>query len=86
LHKKRSLTLAPEDALIVLRQDGTCEVSLPVSETGDLPEHVLMGAALVSALQDQELCSLIQSCFLDKSSTRGDTSSLSLPFSEHTVH
>ena len=62
------LCLEPTDAVIVLRKDGSCEVSLP-EVTGDwVPENIVMGAAVVYALQDEELYTLIHDHFQKKCS------------------
>ena len=60
---RQMLALDETDAAIILKQDGTCEVSLPTLKNQLLPENVIMGAALAYALQNQKLCDLIQENF-----------------------
>ena len=61
--KRQVLELEETDAAIILKEDGTCEVSLPTSKDQRLPEHVIMGAALAYALQNVQLCHLIHENF-----------------------
>lgn len=63
-----TVTLAPWDAAIILRQDGTFETSLPHIQGEYIPENVMLGAALAYALRNNELCTLIQENF-DKECT-----------------
>lgn len=58
-----TLTLAPWDAAIVLKQDGTFEASFPHIQGDYIPENVRLGAALAYALRNDELCMLIQQNF-----------------------
>ena len=58
-----TLTLAPWDAAIVLKQDGTFETSLPHVSGDYIPENVLLGAALAYALRNDDLCTLIRENF-----------------------
>jgi hypothetical protein len=57
------LTLEPTDAAIILKNDGTCEVSLPETPQEPMPENIILGAALAYALQDETLCGLIHDHF-----------------------
>jgi hypothetical protein len=57
------LTLEPTDAAIILKNDGTCEVSLPETHQEPMPENIILGAALAYALQDETLCGLIHDHF-----------------------
>jgi len=63
-----TLTLAPWDAAIVLRQDGTFEASLPHVQGEYIPDNVMLGAALAYALRNDKLCTLIKENF-DKECT-----------------
>ena len=54
---RQMLALDDTDAAIILKKDGTCEVSLPTAK------NQIMGAALAYALQDSKLCDLIQENF-----------------------
>jgi len=58
-----TLTLAPWDAAIVLKHDGSFETSLPQIHGDYVPENVLLGAALAFALRNEDLCSLIRENF-----------------------
>ena len=58
-----TLTLAPWDVAIVLKQDGTFEASLPTVQGDSIPENVILGAALAYALRDDALCALIRENF-----------------------
>ncbi len=58
-----TLTLAPWDAAIILKQDGTFEASLPDIQGDSIPENVILGAALAYALQNDDLCALIRQNF-----------------------
>jgi hypothetical protein len=58
-----TLTLAPWDAAIVLKEDGTFETSLPQIHGEYIPENVILGAALAYALRNENLCSLIRENF-----------------------
>ncbi len=57
------LTLAPWDAAIVLKQDGSFETSLPQIHGDYIPDNVLLGAALAYALRNEDLCALIRENF-----------------------
>ena len=58
-----TLTLAPWDAAIVLKQDGTFEASLPHIQGDYIPDNVMLGAALAYALRNDDLCTLIRENF-----------------------
>jgi len=58
-----TLTLAPWDAAIVLKQDGSFEASLPQILGDYIPENVILGAALAYALRNEDLCALIRENF-----------------------
>lgn len=58
-----TLTLAPWDAAIVLKQDGTFEASLPHIQGEYIPDNVILGAALAYALRNDDLCTLIRENF-----------------------
>lgn len=58
-----TLNLAPLDAAIVLKQDGTFETSLPHIRGEYIPENVMLGAALAYALGNDALCTLIRDNF-----------------------
>lgn len=58
-----TFTLAPWDAAIILKQDGTFEASLPHIQGDYIPENVMLGAALAYALQNDTLCTLIRENF-----------------------
>lgn len=58
-----TLILAPWDAAIVLKQDGTFEASLPQIHGEFIPENVMLGAALAYALRNENLCALIRENF-----------------------
>ena len=69
---KKLFPLEPDDAVIILKSDGTCEISLPQWEAKAIPDNILMGAAIVYALQNQDLCLLIQNHFIQQSSASSD--------------
>lgn len=58
-----TLKLAPWDAAIVLKQDGSFETSLPQIHGDYIPENVILGAALAYALRNENLCTLIRENF-----------------------
>jgi len=58
-----TLTLAPWDAAIVLKQDGSFETSLPQIHGDYIPDNVMLGAALAYALRNEDLCALIRENF-----------------------
>lgn len=58
-----TLNLAPWDAAIVLKQDGTFEASLPNIKGDYIPDNVILGAALAYALRNDDLCTLIRENF-----------------------
>ena len=58
-----TVTLAPWDAAIILKQDGTFETSLPHIQGDYIPDNVVLGAALAYALQNDVLCTLIRENF-----------------------
>lgn len=66
-----TLNLTSWDAAIVLKQDGTFEASLPHIQGNDIPENVLLGAALVCALRNDTLCTLIRENFERECATKG---------------
>lgn len=54
---RMTLRLRGEDAALVLREDGTCEVMIPEGEPGALvPAHVVLLIALAQRLDDPEFC------------------------------
>lgn len=58
------LLISPSDTVIVLREDGVCEVSFPeIDENEPIPENVITGAAILNAIRDEELSELIHECF-----------------------
>ena len=58
-----TLILAPQDAAIVLKQDGSFEASLPQIHGEHIPDNIMLGAALAFALQNENLCALIRENF-----------------------
>lgn len=58
-----TITLDPWDAAIILKQDGSYETSFPNVTESDLPENVIIGAALAFALQNKKLCEAIRENF-----------------------
>jgi len=68
-----TLTLAPWDAAIVLKQDGTFEASLPQIHGDYIPENVILGAALAYALRNEDLCALIRENFERESAIESRT-------------
>ena len=66
-----TLTMASWDAAIVLKQDGTFEASLPNIQGDYVPENVMLGAALVCALRNEDLCTLIRENFERECATKG---------------
>ncbi len=71
--ERQILELEETDAAIILKKDGTCEVSLPTTKEQILPEHVIMGAALAYALQNPKLCDLIHENFKQHCSKLDET-------------
>lgn len=61
----KSLHLGPLDAAIILREDGTLEASIPEMSIPHVPDNVLTGAAVMMALQDERMCTMIYDNFLN---------------------
>ena len=61
--KPTTITLDPWDAAIILKRDGSYETSFPNVTESQLPENVIIGAALAFALQNQQLCDAIRENF-----------------------
>ncbi len=57
--------LGPCDSAIILREDGTLEACMPELGQSDLPENVILTAALIMALQDQEILELLHRKFAE---------------------
>jgi hypothetical protein len=70
-----TLTLAPWDAAIILKQDGTFEASLPQVCGEFIPENVILGAALAYALRNEDLCTLIRENFEQECTIKGEAQS-----------
>jgi hypothetical protein len=68
-----TLTLAPWDAAIVLKQDGSFEASLPHIHGDYIPENVILGAALAYALRNEDLCALIRENFERESAAKSSS-------------
>ncbi len=62
--RRKVIKLNKLDAAIVLTEKGTVEASLPEIETDTVPENVLVGAAVVFALSNPELCKIMRDHFL----------------------
>ena len=62
----KALHLGPLDAAIVLREDGTLEASMPDVNIPDVPDNILIGTAIIMALQSERMCSLIYEHFLNE--------------------
>ncbi len=58
-----SLQLDHADAAIVFKTDGTCVVSFPQTDAGVMPDNILTGAAVIYALRNEKLLSLIRENF-----------------------
>lgn len=58
-----TITLDPWDAAIILKKDGSYETSFPNVTESNLPENVIIGAALAFALQNKKLCEAIRENF-----------------------
>ena len=52
--------LGPLDAAIILREDGTLEACMPDLTQDELPDNVMLGTALIVALQDPEVLEMLQ--------------------------
>ena len=63
-NRRKVIKLNKMDAAIVLTEDGTVEASLPEIDTEIVPENVLVGAAVVFALSNPELCKMMRDHFL----------------------
>ncbi len=57
---KGSFELGPMDAAIILREDGTLEACMPDLSQDELPDNVMLGTALIVALQDPEMLEILQ--------------------------
>lgn len=62
----KALHLGPLDAAIVLREDGTMEACVPEMNTPDVSDNILIGAAVMMALQNERMCTLIYENFLNE--------------------
>lgn len=61
---EEELRIGPNDTVIILREDGSCEASFPEMEDGaTVPSHIITGAAIMYALEDEELSELIHENF-----------------------
>ena len=60
-----SLRITEKDAAIIIKEDGTLEVSLPEVTTETVPENVFTGAALLYALSNPELSQMIYTKFAE---------------------
>lgn len=58
-----ALALDQSDAAIVFKSDGTCVVSFPQSQATTIPDNILTGAAVVYALRNEKLLTLIRENF-----------------------
>ncbi len=63
-NRRKVIKLNKLDAAIVITESGNIEASLPEIDTEIVPENVLIGAAVVFALGNPELCKLIRDHFL----------------------
>jgi hypothetical protein len=63
-NRRKVIKLNKMDAAIVLTEDGTVEASLPEIQSETVPENVLIGAAVVFALTNPELCKIMRDHFL----------------------
>lgn len=63
-NQRKVIKLNKLDAAIVLTQDGMVEASLPDIDSDTMPENVLVGAAMVFALTNPELCKMMRDHFL----------------------
>ena len=54
-----------DDAVIVLKPDGTFESSIPEFENDNIPEHLIISAAIVYALQTPQMLDYIEQKFLE---------------------
>ncbi|MEN8236291.1 MAG: hypothetical protein ABFQ95_01895 [Pseudomonadota bacterium] len=52
--------LGPLDAAIILREDGTLEACMPDLSQDELPDNVMLGTALIVALQDPEVLEMLE--------------------------
>lgn len=57
---KGKFELGPLDAAIILREDGTLEACMPDLGQDELPDNVMLGTALIVALQDPEMLEILQ--------------------------
>lgn len=60
---QRNVKVGPNDVVIVIREDGTFEASLPQGVPDPLPDHLITSAALVYALRNPEMISLLHKNF-----------------------
>jgi len=68
--RQATIKLDDNDAAIVLKADGTMKASLPDIVEETVPENVFMGAALIYALNNEEMCQKIYDNFIKEC---GDT-------------
>ncbi|MFN7710707.1 MAG: hypothetical protein ACK5O7_07100 [Holosporales bacterium] len=63
ISRTNEIKISENDAVVILRADGTVEASLPEMAGGQVAENMIMGAALVNALADEGLYELIRDRF-----------------------
>ena len=63
-NRRKVIKLNPLDAAIVLTSEGTIEASLPEIKAENVPENVLIAAAVVFALSNPDLCKLMRDHFI----------------------
>lgn len=59
LQNSTSIEINGGDAALILRVDGTFDLSLPEAPAGEVPENIMTCAALAFAVQDADLCKAI---------------------------
>ena len=63
-HIPQDFHIGPNDTIIVLRENGTCDASFPELEGNqEVPEHIVTAAAILHALEDDDLSEMIHESF-----------------------
>lgn len=60
-----SIEMHGGDAALILRADGTFDLSLPAVQNDAVPENIVTCAALAFAVQDVDLCKIIFTKFAE---------------------
>lgn len=63
MSSQRRVTVGPNDVVIIIRDDGTFEAVMPEAVQDPLPDHLITSAALIYALRNPEMISILHKNF-----------------------